>query len=173
MFFLLQLCISGFFVPHCRCCESRVFDTGGQLLSISLERRGLVGSAPAVAGGPRAVLPCAVLWAGPRAWPLPCLLAVGVVPWMLFPGRSRCVCQGWVLCLRVCLRPWKKGRSHSPSLSRAHMPTPSSSRCLTVCFGDMLSVPELCFNILSHFWLTGMAIFVEEGKLFSEKNYLL
>lgn len=94
--------------------------------------------------------------------------SLDVVPWQIT------VCLSGLGALPPCLRPWKKGRSHSPSLSRAHVPTPSSSRCLTVCFGDVLSVPELCFNILSHFWLTGTAIFVEEeGKLFSEKNYLL
>lgn len=113
-------------------------------------------------------VPRRVLRAGPWARPLPCLLAVDAVPWQI-P-----VCLSVLGALPPRSRSWKKGCSLSPLLSRAHTPTPASSRCLTVCFGDMLSVPELCFNILSHFWLTGRAIFVkEEGKLFSEKNYLL
>lgn len=78
VFSLLQLCISGFLIYHHRCCplhccESCIFETKGQLMSVSLWRRGLWGSGPCLPllGHPK---PCSrvrrsVLLAGCQVWP--------------------------------------------------------------------------------------------------------
>ena len=89
VFSLLQLCICGGFIPHhrccpLRCCESRVFETKGQLTSVSLWRRGLRGSGPCLPlpslGHPEPCshVPCSVLLAGCQVW-LFCSVASAVL----------------------------------------------------------------------------------------------